>query len=728
MGGVRGVVGLVVLALASCVQPSSTQCNGYVCPDKTVCDTVNGGCVLPEQLETCVGMADNVDCNIAGQPLGFCKNGVCVASRCGDGVVRGTERCDGENLDGQTCSTLGYYTGGDVSCANDCLFDTSSCGGGKCGDHIVQHDHEFCEDGVAPTELSCLDFGFDLGRLGCAQTCQPAFDACEHFGFFPVVTNTIGSLRSVWAAASNDVYIAGDGILRHFDGKDWATIDLGSTASIIDVSGSSAHDIWAVGEDRAVFHYDGTAWTAMMIPETIPYTLEAVWALGPDNVFVVGNDEVNLSNPNYGYLAHWNGTVWNATTVPTGMYDVWATSSTSADASAESGVTYHWDGNQWVATTLDGNSLFAIWGTGPNDVWTGGTAGLFHRTSTGWSSVPMPASRNIFSITGAGNRVFFGANDGVMLYDGNAFVSIPAPQFNWMWANAPTDVFAVSPFGAVRRFTGRAWLDDGNTLTAARTISASNASYAVVADLSTPAIAQVWDGVSWTTMPSSGLNRIQSFYIAAPGDVVAVGSGAAHYYTDSSGTSWHPMTGTVGTLTGVWGRSTSDMFAVANGVGGRIFHSSGTTWAAMTSNTTQSLSAVWGTATEVFVVGIGVIDHYDGQTWTPMMLPAGNHSYNAVWGTANNNVYAGSVGQIHHWDGSNWTVSVANLDFTVRSISGTGPNDITAVGTLGAMVHFDGINWSPVRVPTTQSLAAVAVTPTRVFVAGADGTQLLLLP
>ena len=47
-----------------------------------------------------------------------------------DGVVRGSERCDGNNLDSQTCSTLGYYSGGDVSCASDCLFDTSTCGGG----------------------------------------------------------------------------------------------------------------------------------------------------------------------------------------------------------------------------------------------------------------------------------------------------------------------------------------------------------------------------------------------------------------------------------------------------------------------------------------------------------------------------------------------------------------------------------------------------------------------
>ncbi len=64
---------------------------------------------------------------------------------CGDDKVRGEEECDGSNLAGQTCQTLGFG-GGTLTCAGDCTFDTSSCTGDSpvCGDGLVE-GHEECE-------------------------------------------------------------------------------------------------------------------------------------------------------------------------------------------------------------------------------------------------------------------------------------------------------------------------------------------------------------------------------------------------------------------------------------------------------------------------------------------------------------------------------------------------------------------------------------------------------
>jgi len=45
---------------------------------------------------------------------------------CGDGIISGNEQCDGANLAGQTCQSLGYY-GGTLSCKADCTFNTSQC-------------------------------------------------------------------------------------------------------------------------------------------------------------------------------------------------------------------------------------------------------------------------------------------------------------------------------------------------------------------------------------------------------------------------------------------------------------------------------------------------------------------------------------------------------------------------------------------------------------------------
>jgi hypothetical protein len=46
---------------------------------------------------------------------------------CGNGVVDGTEACDGEDLGEQTCADRPGFVGGTLSCLADCQFDTTMC-------------------------------------------------------------------------------------------------------------------------------------------------------------------------------------------------------------------------------------------------------------------------------------------------------------------------------------------------------------------------------------------------------------------------------------------------------------------------------------------------------------------------------------------------------------------------------------------------------------------------
>lgn len=48
-------------------------------------------------------------------------------SVCGDGVIEGPEDCEGSDLDGATCSSLGYEPG-TLTCDIACTYDTSQCG------------------------------------------------------------------------------------------------------------------------------------------------------------------------------------------------------------------------------------------------------------------------------------------------------------------------------------------------------------------------------------------------------------------------------------------------------------------------------------------------------------------------------------------------------------------------------------------------------------------------
>jgi hypothetical protein len=67
------------------------------------------------------------------------------------------------------------------------------------------------------------------------------------------------------------------------------------------VWGSGATDVWVVGYEGQIFHWDGTVWSP--VPSGSPAALNSVWGSGSLNVWVVGDG---------GEILHWNGAAWSA--------------------------------------------------------------------------------------------------------------------------------------------------------------------------------------------------------------------------------------------------------------------------------------------------------------------------------------------------------------------------------------------------------------------------------
>src|SRR3989344_4376724 len=91
---------------------------------------------------------------------------------CGDGVADAGigESCDGDDLAGQTCESLGYG-GGFLGCFGDCTYDTSGClTGATCGNGVVEAG-ESC-DGTDFGGQTCGTYGFSSGSLSCSGDCQ----------------------------------------------------------------------------------------------------------------------------------------------------------------------------------------------------------------------------------------------------------------------------------------------------------------------------------------------------------------------------------------------------------------------------------------------------------------------------------------------------------------------------------------------------------------------------
>ncbi len=93
---------------------------------------------------------------------------------CGDGVRNEDEECDGADLGGETCLTLGF-DGGSLACTEDCTFDVSGCE--YCGDGVLNAGEE-C-DGNDLGGLTCKDLGYAGGTLKCTENCRLDRSDCE---------------------------------------------------------------------------------------------------------------------------------------------------------------------------------------------------------------------------------------------------------------------------------------------------------------------------------------------------------------------------------------------------------------------------------------------------------------------------------------------------------------------------------------------------------------------
>ncbi|MDY0004738.1 MAG: PPC domain-containing protein [Polyangia bacterium] len=100
---------------------------------------------------------------------------------CGNGKIEAGESCDGSNLGGASCQSLGYVQGS-LGCTHECLYDVGSCEGlVDCGNGAVDTGEQ-C-DGSELEGQTCESLGLGAGTLLCDPfTCQFDLTGCEGRG------------------------------------------------------------------------------------------------------------------------------------------------------------------------------------------------------------------------------------------------------------------------------------------------------------------------------------------------------------------------------------------------------------------------------------------------------------------------------------------------------------------------------------------------------------------
>ncbi len=103
-----------------------------------------------------------------------------VREVCGDGILnRDAEECDENDFGGKTCTDFDNYTDEyDLDCKSNCELDTSVCTlEPVCGDDDVNQGFEVC-DGTDLDGHTCVSLGYSSGDLACTENCSMDYSGC----------------------------------------------------------------------------------------------------------------------------------------------------------------------------------------------------------------------------------------------------------------------------------------------------------------------------------------------------------------------------------------------------------------------------------------------------------------------------------------------------------------------------------------------------------------------
>ncbi|ETR68184.1 MAG: glucosyltransferase-I precursor [Candidatus Magnetoglobus multicellularis str. Araruama] len=393
-------------------------------------------------------------------------------------------------------------------------------------------------------------------------------DVCHYTGttWTDISSSYSVNIRGIWGTSETNMYFAEDALA--YDGSAWTFIGSGGYDTF-DVWGADASNVWFVGDNGVLYHYDGSTLTDQTIGSTVD--MNGIWGSDINNVFAVGDS---------GIVKIYNGSSW--TEIDTGsdyFEDVWGIDANAVYAITNYGKIYKYTDTTFALDYQNiSRSVFGIWANSPNDIYLSGDYSLFHYNGINWTEITSDTSCDFNSVWSDGSIAWaVGDNGYISYYDGSTLTrdtSISGSRLYDVWGSSANDVFAVGESGLIRYYNGS----------------------------------------TWSVMPSGTSEHLKGIYGTASNNVVAVGeNGTILRYNGSTWSS--ESSGITESLNAIWANNASDIYAVGNN--GTVLHYNGSSWQPMEKHTSQILNGVWGNGSgDIYIVGnYGTILHYNGTLW-----------------------------------------------------------------------------------------------------------------
>jgi len=477
--------------------------------------------------------------------------------------------------------------------------------------------------------------------------------------FFDAVglTGLRWGLYDIWGSAGDDIFAVGyNGTILHFDGAAWSITATGGTKPVWlnSVWGSSATDVFASGANGTLLHYDGDSWSVLR-SHTVR-NLWDVWGLSASRVFCVGSNGTIL---NYDGV---NATLMESP-VTSSLYSVWGTAEDNVYAVGWSGRILHYDGSDW--SELDALTQFgflSIWGSAADNIYVAGEM-VLHYDGVSWTPVRIrnePDFTDVWAGTdtswteavavGTGGRILNspgGPLFGTMTVDGGTI----ATDLNGVGGIGGRALFVVGDAGVILKrdaASNNNWLSEISGVSSdLNAVACLAADYAVAVGAGGTILQ--YDGADWTDVSgpiSADLNDVSLEVVDTDTVLWVVGDGGIAWWYYQGMWQAVPSLPSVN-LNSVVGISPETAYAA--GDNGTLLYLSNGTWSQEQVGTSEDLTGLWlspASGFELFVSAAGgKVLKQTGGTWTELETGCGLR-LNSISGVSNTNVFV--VGEYNH--------------------------------------------------------------------------------
>jgi hypothetical protein len=263
----------------------------------------------------------------------------------------------------------------------------------------------------------------------------------------------------LWGLSPSDIFAVGDnGLIVHFDGVSWTMMGSPTSNHLHGIWGTAHDNIYAVGANSTIIHFDGSVWRKETYP-TVSTQLYGVWGSGPDDIWVVGTSKQRY---------HWDGTSWQSLPYETNcdFYGVHGTSSSNVYMVGTQNsycLCLHYDGATWTKSVMTTPGiLHSVWVSPDDRVFAGSSDQLLRKMGSGWNIVGFDEVGMGFNLWGTDTTNVYCVFDGGYLahWDGAAATIAQAStnKLYGTWGTSGNDIWISGASHTIRHLVGAEWV------------------------------------------------------------------------------------------------------------------------------------------------------------------------------------------------------------------------------------------------------------------------------